>query len=149
LPSILANIPRKLTDDLFRSPQSLARRLRVKLRAWSSPLRLVHRFPGSALPSLGEEFLDTRNLPELYKQRLEVSVRALRGYRPGTYRGQLAVLKCNIRPIIHVAEPDLGWKHWVDGVVEVKLISGHHGNLFKEPQIRIVARMIAELVGPL
>ena len=146
IPSILANIPRKLIDDILRTPKTLTRRIRVKLRAWDWPLRFFKRSQGAAVPSLGEGVLDTRNLPELYKQRLEISVRAFRGYRPGTYRGRLAVLKCKVRPIIHVAEPDLGWHCWVDGVVEVKIISGHHGNMLKKPQIQVVAGTIAELV---
>ena len=85
-------------------------------------------------------------LPELYKQRLELSVRAFRDYRPGVYTGRLAVFQCKVRPLIHMADPDMGWKQWVDSTVEVRPISGHHGNLFSPPQIQILARMIVDLL---
>ncbi len=146
LPSILANIPRKLAFELGHSPRALARRLSLKLRVLSSPLRLSGRSNGAVSPSLGEQFFGVTTLPELYKQRLELSVRAFREYRPGVYAGRLAVVRCRLRPLFHIADPDMGWKQWVDGTVEVRAISGPHSNLFSPTRIQDLARTIVDLL---
>jgi thioesterase domain-containing protein len=146
LPSILANLPRKLALDILPSPRTMAHRLRIKLRAWSAPLLGRLSALGLTVPSLAEQMFDTRRFPELYKERLEISLRAFRGYQPGIYRGRVAVIKCRVRPLIHRSEPDLGWGRWVDGPVEVRTVPGHHTNFLREPRVYRVAGILAALL---
>jgi thioesterase domain-containing protein len=92
-------------------------------------------------PSLVHEYgLDRPDLPELYKQRLEWSLRAFRTFRPEVYRGDALVIRSKVRPLLHFAQPDLGWGRWIDGRLRVATVPGHHHSLFGDVEIDDVAQ---------
>ena len=61
------------------------------------------------------------------------------GYQPGTYHGDALVIRGKIRPLLHTAEPDLGWSQWIDGQLRVVTIPGRHTNLFDQDNIANLA----------
>ena len=146
LPSIVANLPGLLLDDFHWSPRTIVDRVRRKLRRWYHGRGAAGARTVADDSSVAALFLDTSQLSEFYKTRMEISVRAAWGYRPSMYRGRVAVIKSKILPFIHRALPDMGWGRWVDGVVEVRTVSGNHGNMLLEPRIRGVAEVIAALI---
>ena len=76
-----------------------------------------------------------------------MSMRAQRDYRPGLYRGDVLVLRARVQAFLHRAEPDLGWGHWVEGAVDVRIVAGSHSYLLEESHVRQVAIEIARVVA--
>jgi amino acid adenylation domain-containing protein len=147
LPSMFVNLPRWLADAIRDPTPTLADRIRrraegVLRRSFSrrSPVEIKGL-------RLLEEHVDISSLPEAMRRRVELSLMAFEDYRPGRFRGRLAVLKSRIRRLVHRADRDLGWGKWVDGVVDVRTIPGNHGSIFDEPHIQELARAITDLIG--
>jgi thioesterase domain-containing protein/acyl carrier protein len=140
LPSMVRNLPRWVWTDVVRSPQRFLDRARRKLRSRLAQLgRLVGRTGDRAPrgdPRLADELFDVDRLPTLYRERLEISLRLLRQYRPGQYRGRLTLLRCRTRPLVHRGDWDLGWGHCVDGPVDIRDLPGNHDTVFAEPYVR-------------
>ena len=76
-------------------------------------------------------------------------MRAFGSYEPGKYRGDVTVLSCRTRRLLHRNEPGLGWVRWTTGRVTLRPIPGHHHNLFKVPQIGKVAEELVKIVQTL
>jgi hypothetical protein len=138
---VIANVPRKLVDDWLSSPASTAGRFGRRLAA------ARRRIFGQEALGLGEIMFDKNSIPDLYRQRVEISLRAFHDYQPSHYHGDILVIKAKVRPFLHRADASLGWGSWTDGQVEVRTVSGHHGNLLTEPHVRQVASVIAQALG--
>jgi thioesterase domain-containing protein len=146
LPSMLANLPAKLSKDILASPRKLLARMRRAINSGASALLARPRDAESGCLELGDDRLDSLALPEIYQRRLDASLRAFWAYRPNVYHGDATVLACQIRPLIHQAGTDLGWGAWIDGRLTVRTVPGYHDNLFDEPQIGRIAKEIVALV---
>jgi amino acid adenylation domain-containing protein len=146
LPSMLTNLPAKLSQDILASPSKLLARMRRALNSGASALLARPRDPESGCLELGDERLDSLALPQSYRRRLDASLRAFWAYRPNLYHGDATVLAGQIRPLIHRAGADLGWRPWIGGRLTLRTVPGYHDNLFAEPQIGRIAEEIVALV---
>jgi thioesterase domain-containing protein len=151
IPSIIANLPRALRQQYVGSPGRSLRRICRKIkrsltrmfRSESSRNPLDHLAAQMGLDDA--EALDGDCLPELYKERCEISVRASQDYRPETYRGNALVIRCKIRPLIHIGAADLGWGRWISGQITVANVPGHHGSTYTVAGLDNIAREIQAL----
>jgi thioesterase domain-containing protein len=82
----------------------------------------------------------------MYRERLEISCRLARQYRPERYRVRLTLLRCRTRPLVHRGDRDLGWGRWVEGPVEIGELPGNHHTVFAEPYIRSLVAMLDQYV---
>ena len=64
-------------------------------------------------------------------------------YKVRHYAGQLMILRAERSPTI---QKDLGWKDVVWGGVEVKQVSGTHGDLLLDPFVEEVAVALKECI---
>ncbi len=74
---------------------------------------------------------DLDELPELYRRRMILSFRAQAAYEPRPFRGRLAYLQCQVRPLVHRNLTDGGWRTLVTGPVETHRIPGSHSSAVK------------------
>jgi amino acid adenylation domain-containing protein len=128
LPSILANAPRWLAANV---DQASLRRIGRRYRR--STGRLVsqvgsQKSPLTPILSGAHSLFDIDRLPDVYRRRLVLSMRAQAGYHPGPrpYSGRVAYLECRVRPFIHRNTPDGGWSALVTGPLEVHRIPRSH-----------------------
>jgi amino acid adenylation domain-containing protein len=145
VPSILANLPGLAIEECLRSPNGASRRIYQKVKLRLSMI-LSKQNSENAVDIIPDKYgIDNPDLPELYQQRLEASVRAFQDYQPGAYRGDALVIRCKDRPLFHTAAPDLGWGRWIDGRINVVTVPGHHESLFNDAGVDTIAREVLAL----
>jgi thioesterase domain-containing protein len=130
-----------IVDDLLASNAAdLLVRTRSKarlLRAWTR--RIIHRSreQGDIRDRLG-----TPRLPERYVPWLEAYLDARERYRPQPYRGRIVLLRARTRPLFGNLARDNGWGAIAQGRVDVRVIAGDHGNILREPRVRLLAEAL-------
>ena len=81
-------------------------------------------------------------VPDLYRRRLVLSMRAQAAYHPGPrpYSGRVAYLECRVRPFIHRNTPNGGWSTLVTGPLEVHRIPRSHRTAMDgtDPTVRTI-----------
>ena len=67
-------------------------------------------------------------------------------FRPRQFRAPVLLFKVHKQPYYHVRDPELGWSARSTGGVQICLLEGTHDEMFREPNVRIVAdRLMAVL----
>jgi thioesterase domain-containing protein len=91
-----------------------------------------------AVPSHAKRFVYLR----------ELSLRAMRRYRPQPYAGRLCLLRCEIQPSAALYRPDphLGWAGLAPNGIEVRQVPGSHGWHIREPHVQATARELMALL---
>ena len=89
---------------------------------------------------------DLKRLPELYRRRLVLGIRAQAAYQPGNYSGRLAYLECQVRSLIHRNVRDGGWGALARGSLEIHRIPHSHRTAMDgtDPQLRTVLLDVME-----
>ena len=60
-------------------------------------------------------------------------------FAPKTYPGRITVFRTKRQPLNRIRDAQLGWGRLADGVVDVHVIPGKHGNLLREPNVQGLA----------
>ena len=106
-----AKLPAVGLDECRAKPSTVSRPRAAQGAISPGPARTTRRMEGGRAPR-GDARLagvfDLDRLPALYRERLSISWRLVRQYRPGQYRGHLTLLRCQTRPLVHRGKPDLG-----------------------------------------
>jgi len=128
LPSILANAPRWLAAHT-----DLASLRRLGRRFGRSADRLCsevgpQKSPLTPILSVDHSLIDMDRVPDLYRRRLVLSMRAQAAYHPAPLpnSGRVAYLECRVRPFLHRKTPDGGWSNLVTGSLEIHRIPRSH-----------------------
>ncbi|MBL7951727.1 MAG: amino acid adenylation domain-containing protein [Flavobacteriales bacterium] len=93
------------------------------------------------------------SLVRLFQERLPARLRnfaiidtydrAIANYDPGTYKGDVAIIKAIDSP----ATPDMGWNDLVQGELIRRTCVGDHYTMIKEPLVQQLAEVMAEVMG--
>jgi amino acid adenylation domain-containing protein len=75
-------------------------------------------------------------LPTEIKAIQEANLRATRTYIPTNYPGYVVLFRASKQPIGVQPNPTLGWEKYVTGKLEIQTVTGHHGSMVYEPQVR-------------
>jgi thioesterase domain-containing protein len=65
---------------------------------------------------------------------------------PKTYPGRVLVLRVDKQPRNRVSSKDLGWSRLAQAGVDVRIISGTHETLLREPHVRVLASELKEFI---
>jgi aspartate racemase len=68
-------------------------------------------------------------------------------FEPKTYAGRILVLRVVKQPRNRISSKDLGWSRLARGGVDVRMISGTHGTLLREPHVRVLASELKEFIS--
>jgi amino acid adenylation domain-containing protein len=142
LPSILSNAPRCLAANVdLASLRRIGRRFRRSANRHVSDVGPLNS-PLTPILSGPHSLFDLDHLPELYRRRLLLSMRAQAAYHPGQrrYSGRVAYLECRVRPFIHRKTPDGGWSALVTGPLDVHHIPRSHRTAMdgSDPALRTI-----------
>lgn len=66
---------------------------------------------------------------------------------PKTYAGRVLVLRVIKQPRNRISSKDLGWSRLARGGVDVRMISGTHETLLREPHVRALAGELKEFIS--
>lgn len=66
---------------------------------------------------------------------------------PKTYPGRVTVLRVVKQPRNRISDKDLGWSRLARGGVDVRMISGTHETLLREPHVRVLAGELKEFIA--
>ncbi|GAA3784420.1 hypothetical protein GCM10022403_018830 [Streptomyces coacervatus] len=84
-----------------------------------------------------------------------VGTSALRGHRPGPYRGPFLLFRATDQRLVvadarfRLSEPALGWQRYADPPPTVVPLPGSHFTMLSEPSLSIIARHLGERIGAL
>jgi thioesterase domain-containing protein len=140
VPSMVRNAPRWLINQFDAGSRGEAT-ARLRRRLVASPTGRAAQRQATRVPTNGPKsgeidaaiarasgVFDLDQLPELYRHRMILSLRAQAAYNPRPFRGRLAYLQCTIRPLVHQKLADGGWRALATGPVETHRIPGSHGS---------------------
>ena len=68
-------------------------------------------------------------------------------FEPKTYAGRILVLRVVKQPRNRISSKDLGWSRLAQGGVDVRMISGTHATLLREPHVRALATELKEFIS--
>jgi thioesterase domain-containing protein len=132
-----------IVDDLLASNAAdLLVRARSKarlLRVWTR--RIVHR---SSEQADIRDRLGAPRLPERYIPWLEAYIDARERYHPQPFLGRIVLLRARTRPLFGNLARDNGWGAFAQGRVDVRVIAGDHGNILREPRVRLLATSLTD-----
>jgi thioesterase domain-containing protein len=111
-----------------------------RLRFW---LRLPPKRKISLLNSQWRRVLSNRRSPESVLHRVYFPGP---DFEPKTYAGRIAVLRVVKQPRNSISSKDLGWSRLAQGGVDVRMISGTHETLLREPHVRVLASELKEFI---
>ena len=93
-----------------------------------------------------EEVIDPSQFPENELKLWKIHLQELVEHVEGSYSGSVALLRTRGQPLFCSLEPDFCWGRLVRGALAVKLIPGSHENIFMEPNVRALARELADIL---
>jgi len=67
-------------------------------------------------------------------------------FAPKTYSGRISVFRVLKQPRNRISSWDLGWARLARGGVDVRVISGAHETLLREPHVRVLASELKEFI---
>ncbi len=142
------NFPRWLRTFSRLPSGQITGRVRRKVRLALKNAR--GRFQGeTAAPPLIEatDMLDYADeLPDHRLRLLQAHYQAIVNYHPGRYPGRITLFQAHSQPLFSTYDPDVGWKQLAEGGVEVHIIPGSHEEIFKEPNVQIMADLLRKCI---
>jgi amino acid adenylation domain-containing protein len=96
--------------------------------------------------AIDQKIADRIDLPAFAEKRRDlwdIHLRASARYHPKPYEGKVLLFRTQIFPVLCSFDPTFGWKEYVNGRLEVRLISGAHESILDEPHVREVASQMA------
>jgi thioesterase domain-containing protein len=80
-----------------------------------------------------------------YRRRVaEALHRAVAGYQPPPFPGQLLLFRARCQPVFSPLDPALGWTRLARGGVTVKVVPGNHDTFLYPPNVAQVAHYLTE-----
>jgi thioesterase domain-containing protein/acyl carrier protein len=86
-------------------------------------------------------------LPRLMWDLRETTYYAFKHYRPGNYAGDVVLFRATERGPGSPKTPFLGWEQVVSGSINIIDIPGMHSTLLREPNVRVVATALDDLLS--
>jgi thioesterase domain-containing protein len=120
----------------------IARKLRAVGRKLSRRLGFSSSEPGFDV----EEVIDPRHFPEHELKLWQVHLEALIAHVERPYAGRVALLRTRGQPLFCSLENDFCWGKLIRGDFSVQRIPGSHENIFMEPNVRVLASELAQLL---
>jgi len=112
-----------------------------RLRFW---LRLPAKGKISFINSQWHKVVSNRRSPESVLHQVYFPGP---GFEPKTYDGRVLVLRVMKQPRNRISNKDLGWSRLARGGVDVRVISGTHETLLREPHVHVLARELKEFIS--
>ena len=136
-PRILANLPRRIREELAQAPAAdRMRHLRRLLRQWLKRVRGIR-------PDI-TDILDFKNGETGPLSFYEANLRALRNYRPPVSRLAPILFRAEGQFLSNLAlDATLGWRDLSEGKIRVHTVSGTHGSMATEPFVRQLAKILS------
>ncbi len=112
-----------------------------RLRFW---LRLPAKGKINFINSQWRKVVSNRRSPESVLHRVYFPGPE---FAPKTYGGRVLVLRVIKQPRNRISSKDLGWSRLARGGVDVRMISGTHETLLREPHVRALAGELKEFIA--
>ena len=77
-----------------------------------------------------------------YLDVLEQNFHASQTYIGQVYPGTATLFRCSVQELSQAIHPDLGWSELITGHLAIHHIPGHHNDLLKVPNVRLVAETL-------
>jgi amino acid adenylation domain-containing protein len=145
---LVANVPQWLREDLLRTPpREMLVRVKVKLGTLKRQLANWFRFSGKEPQANVADLFDLSRVPERHSRFLQILYRAGYAYNPQPYTGRVVLLRATAQPLFRLQSPQMGWEHLVQGGLEIQRIPGTHFSVMTEPNVRVLASKLRELLN--
>jgi amino acid adenylation domain-containing protein len=135
-----------VASELLGAPGEFFQRVRRKALALQrrlSPKRLNKESPTTPNARLLDQLVDMSAYPKDYRHFAQVHFEALVHYKPRTYPGKLTLFRTRQQPLFHW-NPEVTWRRFGTGGVDVKLIPGTHESILEPPCVQVLARKLGE-----
>ncbi|HTL18897.1 MAG TPA: alpha/beta fold hydrolase [Patescibacteria group bacterium] len=133
----------------FMQLESMDRRRFIgrKLRAFGRKLQVRLGLAADPERFNVEEVIDPRHFPEQELKLWQIHLEALIAHVERPYTGRVALLRTRGQALFCSLEDDFCWGKLVRGNFTVRCIPGSHENIFMEPNVRVLAAELADLLG--
>jgi amino acid adenylation domain-containing protein len=74
---------------------------------------------------------------------LQQQVKLLRAYNPGTYHGDVILIRSRVQDLLNPKPKDYGWSRYVAGKIDVYEVPGNHRSILKEPHLSKTAEKLS------
>jgi thioesterase domain-containing protein/acyl carrier protein len=138
----LKNLPFRLTSVLFTDPPDRLL-LRFKARIGLLMREIVASLRMERVNRSLHDAVDFDRIRPEEQNRWQRDHAALHNYRPLPYDGRLLLVRAHTRSLLRGLDHDLGWSALVKNRLDVRVVPGHHANMFDEPQVGHVAYILA------
>ena len=141
----IQNFPSWVRENVHRSTarallRRMATRLRLKVR------RLIKGRRGERMNRELVEVAEIEQLPPEFIAPMSRLLGAVQSYQPDLYPGRVTLIRASTRRLMCGPEPDLGWGRFAEGGVDLRIVSGFHGNLLADPAVRAVSQELNQLL---
>jgi amino acid adenylation domain-containing protein len=134
------NVPYLLRDYLALGRAEFMARTRTKLRSLG---RRMLRPPGRRRERQLDDFLpDVARIPLVHRRLMELQLRAMSRYAPGTYEGRVTLFRVRGMSLFRASDPKMGWGKLAQGGVDVRMIAGGHNTILEQPHVRSLAAQL-------
>lgn len=106
--------------------------------------RLRRRFAWYAKKLFGAIRKRLRPLPRALRDVEKASHQSGRDYSPCPYVGPITLFRASKQPPGAYPDPNLGWSPFALGGLEIHEVPGHHGAIFYEPRVGLLAERLQE-----
>jgi enterobactin synthetase component F len=136
-PRILANLPRRIREELAQAPApDRMRHMRRLLRQWLKRVRGIR-------PDI-TDILDFKNGEAGQLSSFEANLSALRNYQPTVSRLAPILFRAEGQFLSNLAlDATLGWRDLSKGKIRVHTVAGTHGSMATEPFVRQLAKILS------
>lgn len=143
--NVFLNIPYRIKDALRLRPDEVASRTRRHLAVFFNTVS--GRYQKMDIMDVNvDDLLDqASSLPKHVQQLIKINYKALIEYFPDSYPAIVTLLRARGGPLFVSHDPQMGWEKYAKQV-EVKIIPGSHLALFKEPNIRSLAKQLQNCI---
>ncbi|HTL16246.1 MAG TPA: thioesterase domain-containing protein, partial [Patescibacteria group bacterium] len=93
-----------------------------------------------------EEIIDLRHFPERELKLWQAHLEALVAHIERPYAGHVALIRTRGQALFCSLEEDFCWGKLVQGQVMVRCVPGSHENIFMEPNVRVLASELTQLL---
>ncbi len=135
------NLPYRIGDALHLRPDEVAARVRRNVSHLQKTLSGAAKKMDAKDLNVEDLIDGSSNLPAHIQQIIKINFKAICDYNPKHYDGVLTLLRARGGPLFVSPDPKMGWEKFTDQV-EIRMIPGSHLALFREPNIRGLARTL-------
>ena len=85
---------------------------------------------------------DVEFVPDVHRRLMQIHVRAMGQYTPGTYMDEITLFRVAARSIFRSPDPHNGWGQLTSHGVQLHRIAGRHQNILEPPHVGSLARAL-------